>query len=403
MGNDEKGAWSQLWGTFFGKTWPMWAAGILLALLNVCLFLVKSPWGGSGTYINWGENIYSMLKVIDLPNLKPVLSHTYGLLGLLTLLGAFAGALMGREFALRIPPPGEMLKGFVGGVLMALGATLGIGCTIGGFLSGWAALSGGAIILAIGFLVGTYIALRYLFWEMENLPKMSAGKSYNLLAAKGRRGIWQPVLGVILVVFLLVAFGRHFQDNNILAMFAIIGLVIGIILQRSRFCIVRAFREPFMTGESEAALGVMVALVVGIFGFTVIKYMGVGTSTPGAARALAMTWVYPHFWVKALIGGTIFGLGMTVAGGCAIGTIWRAGEGQVKLWFAALGFMLFAPLSKKFIVPGFTHILPDWAQQKVFLPDWFGYWGAALVFLILIVLWYVFVKWNERTGRFSAV
>jgi len=403
MANDEKGAWRQLWGTFFGKTWPMWAGGILLALLNVCLFLVKSPWGGSGTYINWGENFYSSLKMIDLPNLKPVLSHTYGLLGLLTLLGAFAGALMGREFALRIPPPGEMLKGFVGGVLMALGATLGIGCTIGGFLSGWSALSGGAIILAIGFLVGTYIALRYLLWEMEHLPKMSMGKSYNWLAAKGRSGIWQPLLGVILVVVLLIAFGQHFKDNNVLAMFAIIGLIIGVILQRSRFCIVRAFREPFMTGESEAPIGVMVALAVGIFGFTVIKYMGVGTSTPGAARALAMTWVYPHFWVKALIGGTIFGLGMTVAGGCAIGTIWRAGEGQVKLWFAALGFLLFAPLSKKFIVPGFTHMLPEWAQRKVFLPDWFGYWGTALIFLILLVLWYVFVKWNERTGRFSAV
>ena len=403
MAKDEKGAWRQLWGTFFSKTWPMWVGGILLALLNVCLFLVKSPWGGSGTYINWGENIYSALKVFDLSAVKPVLAHTYGLLGLLTLLGAFAGALMGREFALRIPPVGEMFKGLLGGVLMALGATLGIGCTIGGFLSGWAALSGGGIILAVGFLIGTYVALRYLLWEMEHLPKMSRGKSYTLLAAKGRGGVWQPVLGVIVTIVLLAFFARRFQSDNVLAMFAVIGLVIGIILQRSRFCIVRAFREPFMTGESEAPIGVMVALAVGIFGFTVIKYMGVGTSTPGAARALAMTWVYPHFWLRALIGGAIFGLGMTVAGGCAIGTIWRAGEGQVKLWFSAVGFMLVAPISKKFIVPGFAHALPEWAQQKVFLPDYFGYWGAGLVFFILIVLWYVFVKWNERTGKFSAV
>jgi uncharacterized membrane protein YedE/YeeE len=286
---------------------------------------------------------------------------------------------------------------------MALGATLGIGCTIGGFLSGWAALSGGAIILAIGFLIGTYVALRYLLWEMEHIPKMSMGKTYNWLAAKGRGGVWQPLLGVILVVFLLVTFGRRFADDNVLAMFAVIGLFLGVILQRSRFCIVRAFREPFMTGESEAPLGVMAALAVGIFGFTVIKYMGVGTSTPGAARVLAMTWVYPHFWLRALIGGIIFGLGMTVAGGCAVGTIWRAGEGQVKLWFSAIGFMLFAPISKKFIVPGFANMLPEWAQRKVFLPDWFGYWGTGLIFLILLVLWYVFVKWNERTGRFSAV
>ena len=403
MGKDEKGAWAQFWGTFFGKTWPMWVGGILLALLNVGLFLVKSPWGGSGSYISWGENLYSRINLFDLSAVTPVLSNKYGLLGFLTLLGAFVGALMGRDFALRVPPPGEIFKGVLGGVLMGLGATLGIGCTIGGFMSGWAALSGGAIILAVGFLIGTYVALRYLLWEMEHAPKMSQGKSYTWLAAKGRGGVWQPVLGVAVAVFLLAYFGSRFQSDNVLAMFAIIGLLMGVILQRSRFCIVRAFREPFMTGESEAPLGVMAALAVGIFGFTVIKYMGVGTSTPGAARELAMTWVYSHFWLRALIGGVIFGLGMTVAGGCAIGAIWRSGEGQVKLWFAMLGFLLMAPISKKFIVPGFANALPEWAQRKVFMPDYFGYWGAALVFFILIVLWYVFVKWNERTGRFSAV
>lgn len=403
MGEKESGAWRQLWATFFSKTWPVWVGGILLAFLNVTLFLVKSPWGGSGTYINWGENFYQVTGLFGISGVKPVFSHLYGLLGLLTLLGAFAGALFGKEFAIRIPPAGEMFKGFIGGVLMALGAGLGIGCTIGGFLSGWAALSGGGIVLAVGFMIGTYFALRYLIWEMEHLPKMSMGKTYTFLAAKGRSGSWQPVFGVLLTAVLLVGFSIYYKDNNVFSMFATIGLLIGIILQRSRFCIVRAFREPFMTGESEAPVGVMAALVVGIIGFTVIKYMGVGTSTPGAARALAMTWVYPHFWLRALIGGTIFGLGMTVAGGCAVGTLWRAGEGHVKLWFSAIGFLLFAPIAKKFIVPGFSHMLPEWAKQKLFLPDKFGYGGTVLIFLVLIVLWYAFVKWNERTGKFSAV
>ncbi|MBU8920694.1 MAG: YeeE/YedE family protein [Bacteroidales bacterium] len=403
MGDPKNGAWRQLWATFFGKTWPVWAGGIVLAFLNICLFLAKSPWGGSGTYTNWGENVYQAIGLFGIDHVKPVLAHSYGLLGFMTLLGAFAGALFGREFALRIPPMGEMLKGLIGGVLMALGATLGIGCTIGGFLSGWAALSGGAIILALGFLIGTYFALKYLIWEMEALPKMSMGKTYTFLAAKGAGGVWQPILGTILTIFLLVSFSMRFRADNGMAMFAIIGLVIGIVLQRSRFCIVRAFREPFMTGESEAPVGVMAALVVGIIGFTVIKYMGVGTSTPGAARALAMVWVYPHFWLRAIIGGVIFGLGMTVAGGCAVGTLWRAGEGHIKLWFSAIGFMLFAPISKKFIVPGFAEMLPEWAKQKVFLPDRFGYGGAVLIFLVIIALWYGFVKWNERTGKFSAI
>ncbi len=403
MAEKDKGAWTELWSMFFGKTWPMWIGGILLSLLNVCLFLVRSPWGGSATYVNWGENLYKSLGILNRPVLKSVILHPYGLLGLLTLLGAFSGALLSKEFALRIPPIGEMFKGFIGGVLMALGSTMGIGCTIGGFLSGWAALSGGAIILTIGLLIGSFLALRYLLWEMEKFPKLSTGKSMNWLAAKGKSGIWQPVLGVILILFLIIIFSLHYKDNNVLTMFVLIGLIMGIFLQRSRFCIVRAFREPFMTGESEAPVGIMAALLVGILGFTVIKYMGVGTSTAGAAHNLAQTWVYSHFWLRALIGGFIFGIGMTVAGGCAVGALWRAGEGQVKLWFAVLGFLLIAPLSKKFIVPGFSAMLPDWAKQKVFLPDYVGYWGAVLIFLILILLWYGFVKWNERTGRFSAI
>jgi len=296
-----------------------------------------------------------------------------------------------------------MVKGLIGGALMALGATLGIGCTIGGFLSGWAALSGGAILLSVGFLIGTWVALKYLFWEMEKFPKFSMGKSFTWFAAKGSSGIWQPIFGVILTLVILIGFSLRFSADNVFAMFAITGLIIGIILQRSRFCIVRAFREPFMTGESEAPVAVMAALAVGILGFTVIKYMGVGTSTPGAARALAMTWVYPHFWLRALIGGTIFGLGMTVAGGCAVGTIWRAGEGHVKLWFSALGFLLISPISKKFIVPAFSNMLPEWAKQKLFLPDHLGYWGALLLFFVLLVGWYAFVKWNEKTGKFSAI
>jgi len=403
MGEREKSAWWHLWATFFSKTWPMWVGGILLALLNVCLFLVKSPWGGSGTYMSWGENLYKTLGIFHFDSLQSIFMHPYGLLGTLTLLGAFGGALFGKEFAIRIPPFSEMLKGFIGGVLMALGATMGIGCTIGGFLSGWSALSGGAIILTIGLLIGSYVALRYLFWEMEKFPNLSTGKSVTWLAAKGKKGVWQPVLGTIVVVFLLIYFSRHFKENNVLSMFAIIGLIMGIILQRSRFCIVRAFREPFMTGESEAPIGIMAALLVGIFGFTVIKYMGVGTATSGAARALALTWVFPHFWLRALIGGLIFGVGMTIAGGCAVGALWRAGEGQVKLWFAALGFLLISPISKRFIVPGFTNLLPDWAKQTVFLPDWVGYGGAFLIFMVLILLWYIFVKWNERTGKFSAI
>jgi uncharacterized membrane protein YedE/YeeE len=399
----DKGVMRGLFETFFGKTWPMWVGGLLLGLGNICLFLVRSPWGGSGGYTNWGENLYDRLGAFGFAHVQAIGKHPYGLLNFVVVLGAFAGALLARKFAVRIAPPGELVKGLLGGILMALGATLGLGCTIGGFFSGWPALSGGAIVLAIGFVIGTYLGLRYLLWEMEKLPGISSGRSLSFLSGTGARGAWQPWLGGLVVVCFVVVSTVLYKADAVLTWFALIGLMLGMVCQRSRFCIVRAFREPFMTGDSAAPVGVMTGLLVGIFGFTVIKYMGVGASTPGAARALALTWVYAHFPLRALIGGIIFGVGMTIAGGCAVGTLWRVGEGHVKLWSAALGFALMGPISKKYLAPGFEHLLPGWAKQQVFLPDVLGYGGAVLAFAVLILLWYAFVKWNERTGRFTAV
>ncbi len=78
------------------------------------------------------------------------------------------------------------------------------------------------------------------------------------------------------------------------------------------------------------------------------------------------------------------------------------GEGQVKLWMSAIGFLLISPLSKKYIVPSIVDNLPTSMKFKSYLPDYIGYAGAFIVVVILLLLWYMFVKWNERTGKFSA-
>ncbi len=400
--NVEKGSLGKLNETFFGKTWPVWVGGILLGLLNICLFLFKAPWGASGAYMNWGQNAYQWLGIFDTPNLMSPDKHFYSILALMTLMGAFAAALMSKEFGLRIPSIGELIKGLFGGVLMAIGATVGIGCTIGGFFSGWAALSGGALVFAIGLVVGTYIALRYLIWEMDKFPKISSGKTHSfLMGTTKRHGKWQPFAGVIVIILAFVISASY--NMPLMSWFVIIGLFIGMICQRSRFCVVASIRDPFMTGESKLPIGVMAGILVSLFGFTIIKQMGIGVANPEAARLLEMTAVYSNFWLRALIGGFIFGLGMTVAGGCAVGTLWRMGEGQVKLWFSFLGFALFAPISKMFIVPFVKNMLPHSTRHKLFLPDLIGYAGAVVVFLIIILLWYMFVKWNERTEKFTVL
>lgn len=392
----------ELFGLFFGKHWPVWVGGIVLGTLNTLLFAIKSPWGASGGLTNVGDNFYSLFGMFAQKGVVPVSENNYGMLVVLIVLGSFAGALFSKEFAIRIPPKGEMVKGFIGGAMMAIGATVGIGCSIGSFFSGVPALSGGALVFTFAMFAGVLISLKYLIWEMENRPGWSSGKSYTYLAVKPDKGNWQIILGIVVLLGVIVMAYSYTSTNPVMAWFIIIAGMMGLISQRSRFCIVKAFRDPFMSGESHGSVGVIAGLAISLVGFTVIKFFGIGAVGEAGLRARELTWVFPHFWAKAAIGGFIFGLGMTIAGGCAVGTLWRVGEGQVKLWFSALGLILVSPLSSAYIVPLFDKILPQSARFRSYLPDYIGYDGAFALIVGLLLLWYWFVKWNERTGKFSA-
>ncbi len=397
----EKGGIKHLYKILFGNTWAMWIGGILLGVGNICLFIVLKPWGASGGILNWGQNILNSLGLVKFGSAEAALpavnAHPYAILCFLMLLGAFAAALLSKEFALRFAPIGEIIKGFIGGALMGIGAIIGKSCTIGGFFSGWPALSLGAIVFTVGLVIGTYAALRYLLFEMEKFPKISSGKSASFLAASTKRASMQPLIGtILLIVGIIIALNFNKAGNKALVCYVLIGLFFGFVCQRSRFCIVRALREPFMTGESSAPIGVMVGILVSMFGFVVIKFMAAGTPKE-------LIWVFPHFWLPAILGGIIFGVGMTLAGGCIVGSLWRAGEGHIKLWASLLGMIIALPLTAKYISPPFYKALPAGLKQQIYLPHKIGYGGALLVFLAIILLWYLFVRWNEKTGKFSAV
>jgi len=397
---EEKGILGELYNNLFEHSWEMWVGSIILAMLSICLFMIWSPWGSSGGLLNWGQNLFSSVglsleKSTPTTGLTEVINSPYGMLSILMLMGAFASALLGKEFAVRVAPAGELFKGLFGGVLMGIGCIIGFGCTIGNFFSGWAALSAGAIIFVIGLTIGVFFAVKYLIWEMEKHPKMSSGKSATFLQAKTKGASLQPLAGIIVIIIgIMIAFTYNGETEKILIGFVFIGLLIGVILQRSRWCIVRALREPFMTGDAEPAVAIIAGLLVGLLGFTVIKIMGIGGE---------LTMVASNFWMPAIIGGVIFGFGMTIAGGCTVGSTWRAGEGHVKLWLALVGIIIAAPLTAEYIRPALLEMLPAGMKQQMFLPDHFTYIGAVIIMLLILLIWYIFVKWNEKTGRFSAM
>ncbi len=107
------------------------------------------------------------------------------------------------------------------------------------------------------------------------------------------------------------------------------GFALGVVLQRSRFCFSRAIREPLMTGDGEQSKAVILALALGV---------------PLASLMFAKEIIDPYlaipatFWLGSLLGGTVFGVGMILAGGCASGSLWRMGEGHLKLWVVVFFF-----------------------------------------------------------------
>ena len=91
----------------------------------------------------------------------------------------------------------------------------------------------------------------------------------------------------------------------------LLGVLVGAVSQRHRFCILGAFVELFATGKARQLAGVLAAMLV----FSVVRLHG-------SADGLAQT------GVALLVGGLIQGIGYYLASGCTLGLLVRLGEGS---------------------------------------------------------------------------
>jgi uncharacterized membrane protein YedE/YeeE len=368
------------------------SAAVSVATVNVFLFAFDRPWTASDGLRHWGDWLLTGLRVVDRPDLVAPWLYSGSLLNLGVLAGGAAAALSAKEFAVRVPSGGELIKGAAGGALMGAGSVLAFGCNVGGFFSAISALSLAGFGMMIGLALGAFLGLRYLLWELEHHPRWSEGRTRAADSggpgAPGR----QPLAGALLLAALVAApFVYGWAGYPKQGVFLLFGAAFGIVFQRSRFCLVRAFREPFMTGEASHTRAAALALSVSTVGFAILKY------TDAKDRG---EWVFAAAGVGAVLGGTLFGVGMTLAGGCGAGSIWRAGEGQVKLWAALACFALAASLTRPALMEtGAIGTL----GVAVFLPAVLG-WGAALGLVVAVMLaWALAATWNEEARKFSAL
>ena len=98
----------------------------------------------------------------------------------------------------------------------------------------------------------------------------------------------------------------------------IVGAVLGFILQRGRFCITGAFRDLWVSRSWRWFTAFLLAIAVQAVGVAVLT--SAGSITPEIPKLSV---------VATVVGSFLFGVGIVLAGGCATGTYYRAGEGLV--------------------------------------------------------------------------
>ncbi|MCP3870804.1 MAG: YeeE/YedE family protein [Gammaproteobacteria bacterium] len=116
----------------------------------------------------------------------------------------------------------------------------------------------------------------------------------------------------------------------------IFGTVVGLLVQRSRFCNTAALRDAILFKTFRNTKALLVAMMILTIGFTTFITFGDGNPM--------------HFDVglNQVVGLFLFGIGMVLAGACTVSTWVKTGEGNIgALWallFTFIGMFLFSLL-----------------------------------------------------------
>jgi hypothetical protein len=119
--------------------------------------------GGLKLWGDWFNNLIGLGPLLGVkPELESPLSHRMSLMNAALIFGAFAAALLSRQFALNRAPNLEYVWGAMGGTLMGIGAALAGGCTTGGFFTPVIHSSPAGWAMWAGLLIGAVIGLKLL-------------------------------------------------------------------------------------------------------------------------------------------------------------------------------------------------------------------------------------------------
>ncbi len=297
------------------------------------------------------------------------------------ILGSLAAALLFKDFRARTGS--APLVRFVLGFCAMIGALVFLGCPwrtllrlAGGDLNAILGLTG----LTIGIAIGDQF-LKHGYTLGRSRPTYTSA------------GLIMPIFALALL--LLLFFAPQFSANGPIffsakgpgsmhapiALSLAVGLIVGVIAQRTRFCTMGSIRDVLLVGDLHLMSGIIALTVAAFVTNLILGQVHVGFSMQPVAHS-------NHLWNA--LGMVLAGLAFVLAGGCPGRQLILSGEGDGDAAIFVLGMLCGAAFAHNFALAAGPDSMVD-GVLKVGGPSIWGMWAVGTG--IVICLW---IGWTMR-------
>ena len=198
----------------------------------------------------------------------------------------------------------------------------------------------------------------------------------------------------ILPALLAPAFLLHLYDDYGArkALLGVAGLLLGVVLHRSRFTFAGAWRALVTRGDPRGLRAQMLLIAVAVLPCSALLAAGEFFSHPlvGAVRPMTM---------GLLVGAVLFGVGTQMGGACVSGSLLLLGGGS-WLAFVALALFVVGATAAAWQISFWTE-LPGW-EPVSFIRAWGGGGGAAFTLVLAAAGAFVLPKMFAKRRDFAA-
>lgn len=366
---------------FFASRWGIILAGAAIGLLAALLQKWGNPPNMGICVACFERDIAGALGLHRAAVVQYIRPEIIGFV-----LGALIAALLFHEFKARAGS--APIVRFVLGVFAMIGALAFLGCPWRALLR----LAGGdlnAILGLAGLVVGIAIGVQFLKsgYNLGRATRTYASVGWimpvimiGLLLLR----LFQPKLGEGAAIFASTSGPGSLHAPLLISL--IVGLIIGFLAQRTRFCTMGSIRDVILLADTHLISGVGTLLVVAFLTNLALGQVRFGFASQPVAHS-------SHLWNFA--GMMLAGLAFALAGGCPGRQLFLSGEGDGDAAVFVTGMITGAAFSHNFVLAG----SPDKVVEGVVQVGGLATPGKVAVILGLIICTIIGFTMREKVQK----